>query len=147
MEPKRTARGRGFIAWLAPDLALTFALITLLSVFFVFDGATALFEDSDTGWHIRTGERIVSTRSLPHADPFSFSKAGEPWVACTDGRRVSRFRTRRRRIAIWAFHRSFSVDVVSLEPRGGRQLSFRVPVLYPHAAGYDAALAGEAPHL
>jgi len=81
MEPKRTARGRGFIAWLAPDLALTFALITLLSVFFVFDGATALFEDSDTGWHIRTGERIVSTRSLPHADPFSFSKAGEPWVA------------------------------------------------------------------
>jgi hypothetical protein len=50
-------------------------------VFFVFGGATALFNDSDTGWHIRNGERIISTGSLPHADPFSFSKPGEPWVA------------------------------------------------------------------
>ena len=73
--------GRRLMAWLAPDLALTFALTTLLSLFFVFNGATTLFNDSDTGWHIRNGERIISTRSLPHADPFSFSKPGEPWVA------------------------------------------------------------------
>jgi hypothetical protein len=74
-------RGRGLITWFTPDLALTFALVTLLSLFFVFGGATILFNDSDTGWHIRNGERIISTRSLPHADPFSFSKPGEPWVA------------------------------------------------------------------
>jgi len=69
------------IACFAPDLALTFALTTLLLLFFIFGGATTLFNDSDTGWHIRNGERIISTRSLPHADPFSFSKLGEPWVA------------------------------------------------------------------
>ena len=81
IEPQRNVRGRRLVAWLAPDLALTFALTTLLSLFFVFKGATTLFNDSDTGWHIRNGERIISTRSLPHADPYSFSKPGEPWVA------------------------------------------------------------------
>jgi len=79
--PQPAARVRGLIAWLAPDLALTFALMTLLWLFFILGGATALFNDSDTGWHIRTGERIISSRSLPHVDPFSFSKPGEPWVA------------------------------------------------------------------
>ena len=75
------ARRRAIVAWLAPDLAMTLALITLLSLFFLFGGATGLFSDSDTGWHIRNGERILDAGSLPHADPFSFSKPGEPWVA------------------------------------------------------------------
>jgi len=80
-KPQRSKGGDRLMAWLAPDLALTFALVTLLSLFFAFKGGTTLFNDSDTGWHIRNGERIISTRSLPHADPFSFSKPGEPWVA------------------------------------------------------------------
>ena len=70
-----------FMGWLVPDLALTLALTALLWVFFIFGGATTLFSDSDTGWHIRNGERILSTGSLPHTDPFSFSKPDEPWVA------------------------------------------------------------------
>ena len=82
--PANRCEARGVTAlwrgWLQ-DLALTFALITLLSLFFVFKGGTTLFNDSDTGWHIRNGERIISTRSLPHTDPFSFSKPGQPWVA------------------------------------------------------------------
>ena len=81
MEPQPAAFFRFLISWLTPDLALTAALMTPLWVFFIFGGATALFQDSDTGWHIRNGERIISTGLLPHADPFSFSKAGEPWVA------------------------------------------------------------------
>ena len=60
--------------WFAPDLAMTFALLTLLALFFMFKGLTALFGDTDTGWHIRNGERILASGSLPHADPFSFSK-------------------------------------------------------------------------
>jgi hypothetical protein len=81
MEPQPVVRARTLMSWLTPDLALTSALMTLLWVFFIFGGATALLQDSDTGWHIRNGERIISTGSLPHADPFSFSKAGQPWVA------------------------------------------------------------------
>jgi hypothetical protein len=78
---KRTANGGGIVALFVPDLAMAFALGTLLSLFFAFGGATALFSDSDAGWHIRNGERILSTGLLPHADPFSFSKPGAPWVA------------------------------------------------------------------
>jgi hypothetical protein len=37
--------------------------------------------DADIGWHIRTGELILQTHSIPHADPFSASMAGRPWFA------------------------------------------------------------------
>jgi len=40
-----------------------------------------LLADSDTGWHIRNGERILATGVLPHADPFSWSRPGAPWTA------------------------------------------------------------------
>jgi hypothetical protein len=81
VDPHSNAVGGGLLAWFVPDIALVFALTTVLSLFFIFRGATALFGDSDTGWHIRTGERIISARVLPDTDPFSFSKPGEPWVA------------------------------------------------------------------
>lgn len=69
------------MAWFLPDMALVFALAALFLLFFKFGGSTDLFGDSDTGWHIRVGERIIASRALPHADPFSFSKPGEPWIA------------------------------------------------------------------
>jgi ABC-type multidrug transport system fused ATPase/permease subunit len=37
--------------------------------------------DPDIGWHIRTGERILATHSLPRTDPFSFTMQGQPWFA------------------------------------------------------------------
>jgi len=76
-----TWRSRAFLTWIAPDLALTFALVTLFSVFFMFHGATALFSDTDTGWHIRNGERIIATGRLPRSDLYSFSRPGQPWIA------------------------------------------------------------------
>lgn len=36
--------------------------------------------DPDFGWHLRTGEYIVTTSSIPHADLFSYTAAGEPWI-------------------------------------------------------------------
>jgi len=81
VETRRAVRRRGLAFWFIPDLALTLALTTLLWLFFTFGGATSLFSDSDTGWHIRNGERILSAKALPRTDPFSFSKPAEPWVA------------------------------------------------------------------
>src|SRR3954464_8667740 len=37
--------------------------------------------DSDIGWHIRTGEQIVATHSVPHVDSFSFTMQSQPWFA------------------------------------------------------------------
>ena len=66
---------------MVPDLALTAAVAIVIYLFFLCGGATSLFRDSDTGWHIRNGERIISTGLLPRTDPFSFSKPDAPWVA------------------------------------------------------------------
>ncbi|MGA7293615.1 MAG: hypothetical protein WBW85_13840 [Terriglobales bacterium] len=37
--------------------------------------------DPDIGWHIRTGELILATHSLPHSDPFSATMQGHAWFA------------------------------------------------------------------
>ncbi|MGC8792019.1 MAG: hypothetical protein ACP5U2_01350 [Bryobacteraceae bacterium] len=68
-------------AWLTPDLALVAAAVALGYCLVVWDGPRRLFRDADTGWHIRTGERILAERSLPRSDPYSFSREGQPWVA------------------------------------------------------------------
>ena len=59
-------------------------MLTASSLFFclfVYDAGTVFFRDSDTGWHIRNGERILARHALPRTDPFSFSKSGQPWFA------------------------------------------------------------------
>jgi hypothetical protein len=35
--------------------------------------------DADIGWHIRNGEQILATHSLPRTDPFSSTMQGQPW--------------------------------------------------------------------
>ena len=43
--------------------------------------ATRLLGDAGTGWHIRNGELILRSHSVPHTDPFSASTNGRPWYA------------------------------------------------------------------
>ncbi len=35
--------------------------------------------DSDTWWHLRTGQWILENRAIPAVDPFSYTRAGEAW--------------------------------------------------------------------
>ena len=44
-------------------------------------GAKTLLGDGDTGWHVRTGEWIMSHGRVPHQDLFSFTKTGQTWFA------------------------------------------------------------------
>jgi hypothetical protein len=37
--------------------------------------------DPDLWWHLKTGQLIAQTKAVPHTDPFSFTRAGYPWVA------------------------------------------------------------------
>ncbi|MCC6538481.1 MAG: hypothetical protein IT162_13075 [Bryobacterales bacterium] len=64
-----------------PDLALSGAALTLFWALLLYDGSQRLFRDSDTGWHIRTGEAILATAQLPRVDSYSWSKPGETWFA------------------------------------------------------------------
>jgi hypothetical protein len=67
--------------FLMPDMATLMAVLTLAFCLYVFNGGRRLFRDSDTGWHIRTGERILMTHTLPSSDPYSFSRPGAAWMA------------------------------------------------------------------
>jgi hypothetical protein len=66
---------------LVPSLSDCLFLAILLWSFAAGSGWSVLLADGDTGWHIRTGEYILYTHSVPTRDLFSFSKAGEPWFA------------------------------------------------------------------
>jgi hypothetical protein len=76
----RPKRRRVVELWV-PDLSSVLALATLVYCLFVYRGPEKFFQDSDAGWHIRTGESILMNRALPRTDPYSFSKPGAPWIA------------------------------------------------------------------
>jgi hypothetical protein len=59
---------------------LLFAAVLIWSFAFG-QGWSALLADGDTGWHIRNGEQIIDTRSVPHSDAFAFGSAGHPWFS------------------------------------------------------------------
>ena len=56
-----------------------------LFTFLLFLGLFVLtlrpIEDPDFWWHLKTGELISETATIPKSDPFSFSRAGYPWIA------------------------------------------------------------------
>jgi hypothetical protein len=60
---------------------------TLRTVFEVYVFAYAFFfaarplSDRDFWWHLKTGEYIINTHSIPRTDFFSFTNYGKPWVA------------------------------------------------------------------
>jgi len=68
-------------ALLVPDIAFVGAVATLFYSVVLFQGYQKFFLDSDAGWHIRAGERMLEERSLPRTEPFSFSMQGAPWFA------------------------------------------------------------------
>lgn len=40
-----------------------------------------LFGDGDVSWHVAAGRWILANRTIPTTDPFSFTMAGQPWIA------------------------------------------------------------------
>jgi hypothetical protein len=62
-----------------PDIA--FLLLTSFAAFAFVTVLSSAFADGDTGWHIATGQWIVTHGTVPRSDPFSFTARGHPWVA------------------------------------------------------------------
>jgi hypothetical protein len=57
------------------------ALLGAVLVGAVYLFARAFIVDPDCWWHIKTGELILATHHFPHTDPYSFTVAGQPWLA------------------------------------------------------------------
>src|SRR5579859_1959230 len=79
--PDKSALVLGRWAGLLPSLSDAAFLIPIAVFFSCTTGVKWLLGDSDTGWHIRTGEWILKNRRVPATDLFSFTKLGQPWFA------------------------------------------------------------------
>ncbi len=66
--------------WLLPSIA-DWVFIAILGVLVFTNLSVRLLGDAGIGWHIRTGQWILSTQAVPHFDPFSSSLSGRPWFA------------------------------------------------------------------
>ena len=55
-------------------------LVIILTFIMIFAMSTRIPVDTDTWWHVRSGETMLNTRSILMTDPFSFTKQGEPWI-------------------------------------------------------------------
>ncbi|WP_443748292.1 hypothetical protein [Asticcacaulis solisilvae] len=64
-------------AWVSAHAAAALALL----VFALALWPPALLNDTDTWWHLAAGDWMVAHHAVPHADPFSWTFAGKPWVA------------------------------------------------------------------
>ncbi len=66
--------------WLIPPVPDLFFLVTLVSLCSK-KMAGRLLDDGGIGWHIRNGEQILASHSIPHGDSFSASMPGHQWYA------------------------------------------------------------------
>jgi hypothetical protein len=62
-----------------PSIADIFFIVIFL--YLSFSGGTRLLIDCDTGYHIRAGEFIIGSVSVPRYDIFSFISPPLPWIA------------------------------------------------------------------
>jgi hypothetical protein len=53
-------------------------LLTIIVFIAIFAMAVRTPADTDTWWHLRSGQYIVETRGIPTTDPFSHTFAGQP---------------------------------------------------------------------
>jgi hypothetical protein len=55
--------------------------LVLFSMVFVLAVRQSVSIDPDLWWHLKAGQQIIDTRSIPHTDDYSFTKQGSEWVA------------------------------------------------------------------
>jgi hypothetical protein len=61
-------------------LLLGTMLALCAAIYYVWNAETVL-GDPDIWWHIKTGQDIFSNAALPQTDGYSFTHAGQPWIA------------------------------------------------------------------
>lgn len=66
-------------------------LMVAILFILVFAMAVRVPLDTDTWWHIRSGEYIVEHGTIPRTDPFSHTRGGEVWIDHSWGSQVAIF--------------------------------------------------------
>ncbi len=67
-------------SWALPSVA-DLIFVALLGTLVFTPLSVRLLGDAGIGWHIRTGQQILATHTVPHVDPFSASMGAKPWFA------------------------------------------------------------------
>src|SRR2546422_1373653 len=78
--PSTKAAGK----WTALRKALSFPVLLgalLVAGTFATTSGGEFSAVGDTWWHVATGQRILSTGTWPMSDPYSFTAAGNDWIA------------------------------------------------------------------
>src|SRR5260370_40505162 len=57
------------------------AMLGMVLVGRVFYEGRKFFVDPDLWWHIKVGQDILRTHHFPTTDPYSWTVAGQPWIA------------------------------------------------------------------
>jgi hypothetical protein len=97
-------------------------LIIAIAVFVGFISGTRQLSDNSMLLHIRTGLIILHTHHVPHADPYSFTAKGHPWI-----------------VESWLPELLYAVMI---KVGGGHLLQVFNAVLYGVVAGVIAKLCG-----
>jgi hypothetical protein len=77
----------GWSRWFLPSTAEV-CFVTLLLIMLFSRVSKFYFLDGDPGWHIRAGQYMLETHSIPHHDIFSFSMPHAWWVTYEWGTEV-----------------------------------------------------------
>jgi hypothetical protein len=82
LAPQSISASKGWSRFLFPSMSDLFYVFLTLWMFLANPlGWQRLLQDADTTLHIRIGQQILSSGSIPTTDPFSFSKPGQTWYA------------------------------------------------------------------
>jgi hypothetical protein len=69
-----------WVQWQMPSVA-DLIFVALLGTLTLTALSTRLLADAGIGWHIRTGQQILSSHVIPRTDPFSSTAHQKPWFA------------------------------------------------------------------
>jgi hypothetical protein len=67
-----------WVRWFLPS-ARDLIFVALLGLLTFTTLSLRLLSDAGIGWHIRTGQLILTTHAIPRTDPFSSIPVGQPW--------------------------------------------------------------------
>jgi hypothetical protein len=56
-------------------------IVAIIKAVILLFSASALLQDPDDWWHVRVGLDMLSSRTFPNADTYSYTFAGSPWIA------------------------------------------------------------------